>query len=221
MDLDTTRAKNSFQNILNDLEEKRLDILVGTQMVAKGLDFADVTVIGIINADSLLKYPDFRSNERSFQMLAQVSGRAGRRGTQGKVVIQTYDPNHRVIKQVIENDYEGMFEFEIAERKNFKYPPFYRVINLDVKHMDPDVLRNQAIYLANQLRQYFGDSVVGPETPLIGRIRNYFIQSIMLKFDKSTISLNKVKATIRDVILQYQTTKLSKGSIVQPDVDPY
>lgn len=221
MDLDTTRAKNSFQNILNDLEEKRLDILVGTQMVAKGLDFADVTVIGIINADSLLKYPDFRSNERSFQMLAQVSGRAGRRGTQGKVVIQTYDPNHRVIKQVIENDYEGMFEFEIAERKNFKYPPFYRVINLDVKHMDPDVLRNQAVYLANQLRQYFGDSVVGPETPLIGRIRNYFIQSIMLKFDKSTISLNKVKATIRDVILQYQTTKLSKGSIVQPDVDPY
>lgn len=221
MDLDTTRAKNSFQNILNDLEEKRLDILVGTQMVAKGLDFADVTVIGIINADSLLKYPDFRSNERSFQMLAQVSGRAGRRGTQGKVVIQTYDPNHRVIKQVIENDYEGMFEFEIAERKNFKYPPFYRVINLDVKHMDPDVLRNQALYLANQLRQYFGDSVVGPETPLIGRIRNYFIQSIMLKFDKSTISLNKVKATIREVILQYQTTKLSKGSIVQPDVDPY
>ena len=221
MDLDTTRAKNSFQNILNDLEEKRLDILVGTQMVAKGLDFADVTVIGIINADSLLKYPDYRANERSFQMLAQVSGRAGRRGKQGKVVIQTYDPNHRVIKQVIENDYEGMFDYEINERKNFKYPPFYRIINLDVKHKDPVVLHNQAEYLASQLRQYFGDSVIGPEPPLISRIRNYFIQSIMLKFDRSTVSLNKVKVTIREVILQYQTTKLSKGSMVQPDVDPY
>jgi len=221
MDLDTTRSRNSLQNILNDLEEKKIDVLVGTQMVAKGLDFAEVTVIGIINADSLLKFPDYRANERSYQMLAQVSGRAGRRGKQGKVVIQTYDPGHRVIKQVIENDYHDLYFTEMEERKSFKYPPFYRMINLDVKHKNQDIVINQAIYLANELRKQFGDRVIGPESPLINRIRNYYIQSIMLKIEKDGVSINKVKTTLRDVITQFQTTKLSKGSIVQPDVDPY
>ncbi|MES2279754.1 MAG: primosomal protein N' [Bacteroidota bacterium] len=221
MDLDTTRSKNAFQNILNDLDEKRIDILAGTQMVAKGLDFAGVTVIGIISADSLLKYPDFRANERAFQMLSQVSGRAGRRGKQGKVVIQTYDPGHRVIKQVIENDYVDLYNTEMTERKSFKYPPFYRLIQLDIKHKDPEVLYHQAEYLGRELRKHFDDRVIGPEYPLVGRIRNYFIKSILMKFEKDGVSMQKVKATIRDVILQYNTTKLSKGSIVQPDVDPY
>ncbi len=221
MDLDTTRSRSSLQTILNNLEEKKIDILVGTQMVAKGLDFADVTVIGIINADSLLKFPDYRANERSYQLLAQVSGRAGRRGKQGKVVIQTYDPAHRVIKQVIENNYHDLYFTEMEERKSFKYPPFYRIINLDIKHKDPEILYNQSVYLANELRKQFGDRVIGPESPLISRIRNYYIKSIMLKFEKDGISINKVKAAIRDVITQFQTTKLSKGSIIQPDVDPY
>jgi primosomal protein N' (replication factor Y) len=221
MDLDTTRSRNSLQAILNNLEEKKIDILVGTQMVAKGLDFADVTVIGIINADSLLKYPDYRANERSYQMLAQVSGRAGRRGKQGKVVIQTYDPGHRVIKQVIANDYADLYFTEMEERKSFKYPPYYRIINLDIKHKNPEILYNQAEYLANELRKHFGERVIGPEQPLINRIRNYYIKSIMLKFERDTISIVKAKAIIRDVITQFQTTKLSKGSIVQPDVDPY
>jgi primosomal protein N' (replication factor Y) len=221
MDLDTTRSRNSLQTILNNLEEKKIDVLIGTQMVAKGLDFADVTVIGIINADSLLKYPDYRANERSYQMLAQVSGRAGRRGKQGKVVIQTYDPNHRVIKQVIENDYSDLYFTEMEERKSFKYPPYYRIISMDVKHRNPEILYNQAEYLANELRKHFGDRVIGPEAPLINRIRNYYIKSIMLKFERDTISIVKAKAIIRDVITQFQTTKLSKGSIVQPDVDPY
>jgi primosomal protein N' (replication factor Y) len=221
MDLDTTRSRNSLQTILNDLEEKKIDILVGTQMVAKGLDFSEVTVIGIINADSLLKFPDYRANERSFQMLAQVSGRAGRRGKQGKVVIQTYDPGHRVIKQVIENDYTNLYFTEMEERRSFKYPPFYRIINLDVKHKDPDAVNNQAAYLAAELRKHFGDRVIGPEFPLIGRIRNYYIKTIMLKFEKDGISMNKAKTIMREVITQFQTTKLSKGSVVQPDVDPY
>ncbi|UEG55245.1 primosomal protein N' [Mucilaginibacter daejeonensis] len=221
MDLDTTRARNSFQNLLNDLEEKRIDILVGTQMVAKGLDFSDVTVIGIINADSLLKYPDYRANERSFQMLAQVSGRAGRRGKQGKVVIQTYNPHHRVIDQVIRNDYKELYLTEIEERKGFKYPPFYRMINLDIKHKEPEKLYLQAEYLATELRKHFGDRVIGPEVPLISRIRNYYIRSIMLKFEKDGISIVKVKAVIKDIILQFNTTKLSKGCIIQADVDPY
>jgi primosomal protein N' (replication factor Y) len=221
MDLDTTRARNAYQNMLNDLEEKRIDILVGTQMVAKGLDFSDVTVIGIINADSLLKYPDYRANERSFQMLAQVSGRAGRRGKQGKVVIQTYNPHHRVIDQVIRNDYKELYLTEIDERKNFKYPPFYRIIQMDVKHKDAERLFHQAEYLANELRKHFGDRVIGPEFPLISRIRNFYIKSIMLKFERDSISIVKVKTIIREVILQFQTTKLSKGCLVQPDVDPY
>jgi primosomal protein N' (replication factor Y) (superfamily II helicase) len=221
MDLDTTRARNAYQNMLNDLEEKRLDILVGTQMVAKGLDFSDVTVIGIINADSLLKYPDYRANERSFQMLAQVSGRAGRRGKQGRVVIQTYNPHHRVIDQVIRNDYKELYLTEIEERKSFKYPPFYRIIQMDVKHRDAEKLFHQAEYLANELRKHFGDRVIGPEFPLISRIRNFYIKSIMLKFEKDSVSIAKVKTVIRDVIQQFQTTKLSKGCLIQPDVDPY
>ena len=221
MDLDTTRARNAYQNLLNDLEEKRIDILVGTQMVAKGLDFSDVTVIGIINADSLLKYPDYRANERSFQMLAQVSGRAGRRGKQGKVVIQTYNPQHRVIDQVIRNDYKELYLTEIEERKNFKYPPFYRIIQIDIKHKDAEKLYHQAEYMAVELRKHFGDRVIGPEYPLVGRIRNFYIKSIMLKFEKDNISIVKVKAVIRDVVQQFQTTKLSKGCIIQPNVDPY
>ncbi len=221
MDLDTTRSRNSLQIILNNLEEKKIDILIGTQMVAKGLDFADVTVIGIINADSLLKYPDYRANERSYQMLSQVSGRAGRRGKQGKVVIQTYDPNHRVIKQVIESDYNDLYFTEMEERKSFKYPPYFRIISMDLKHKNPEILYNQAEYMANELRKHFGDRVIGPEAPLINRIRNYYIKSIMLKFERDTISIGKAKAIIRDVITQFQTTKLSKGSVIQPDVDPY
>lgn len=221
MDLDTTRSRNSLQTILNNLEEKKIDILVGTQMVAKGLDFSDVTVIGIINADSLLKFPDYRANERSYQMLAQVSGRAGRRGKQGRVVIQTYDPGHRVIRQVIENDYKDLYFTEMEERRSFKYPPFYRIISLDVKHKDPEIVTNQAIYLANELRKQFDDRVIGPEAPLVSRIRNYYIKTIMLKFEKDAVSINKAKTIVRDVITQFQTTKLSKGSIVQPDVDPY
>jgi primosomal protein N' (replication factor Y) len=222
MDLDTTRSRNSLQTILNNLEEKKIDILVGTQMVAKGLDFADVTVIGIINADSLLKFPDYRANERSYQLLAQVSGRAGRRGKQGKVVIQTYDVNHRVIKQVIENDYKDLYLTEMNERRGFKYPPFYRLINLDIKHKNPEIVHHQAEYLARGLRSHFGeDRVIGPQAPLVARIRNFYIYSILLKFEKDTISVNKAKALIRDMITQFQTTKLSKGSIIQPDVDPY
>ena len=221
MDMDTTRSKMAFQNILNDIEEKKIDVLVGTQMVAKGLDFPDITVIGIINADSLLKYPDYRANERSYQLLAQVSGRAGRRGKQGKVIIQTHDPNHRVIRQVIENDYTSLYETEIAERLSFKYPPFYRVIQLDIKHKNPEQLYHQAEYLATELRKHFADRVIGPEQPLINRIRNYYIKTIMMKFEKDTVSIAKVKTILKEVILQFETTKLSKGCIVQADVDPY
>ncbi len=220
MDLDTTRSKMSFQNILSDLEDKKTDILVGTQMVAKGLDFSDVTVIGIVNADSLLKFPDFRANERSFQMLAQVSGRAGRRGKKGKVVIQTYDPHHRIINQVIRNDYAEMYQMEMNERQQFKYPPFYRVVRLDVKHKNAEVLFHQAEYLGNALKKQFGDRVLGPEFPLINRIRNYYIKTIIIKIEKEGTSMVRVKTILKEAILQFQTEKISKGSLIRVDVDP-
>ncbi len=221
MDLDTTRTKMAFHNILSDLEDKKTDILVGTQMVAKGLDFSDVTVIGIVNADSLLKFPDFRANERSFQMLAQVSGRAGRRGKKGKVVIQTYDPHHRIIDQVIRNDYAEMYQMEMAERMQFKYPPFYRIIQLDVKHKNAEALHYQAEYLGNALKKQFGGRVLGPEFPLINRIRNYYIKTIVLKIEKEGTSIVRVKNILKETILQFQTEKISKGNLVRIDVDPY
>lgn len=136
-------------------------------------------------------------------------------------MIQTYDPNHRVIKQVIENDYKDLYLTEMEERRAFKYPPFYRIINLDIKHKNADVLYNQAEYLALELRKNFGERVIGPEVPLVSRIRNYYIKSIMLKFEKDGVSIGRVKAVIRDIITQFQTIKLSKGSIIQADVDPY
>jgi primosomal protein N' (replication factor Y) len=137
------------------------------------------------------------------------------------VVIQTYNPEHRVIGQVIRNDYKELYLTEIEERKSFKYPPFYRIIQMDIKHRDAEKLYYQAEYLAVELRKHFGDRVIGPEYPLISRIRNFYIKSIMLKFERDSISIVKVKAVIRDVIQEFQTTKLSKGCIVQPNVDPY
>ncbi|MES3019233.1 MAG: primosomal protein N' [Bacteroidota bacterium] len=221
MDLDSTRSRNSFQLLLNDFEEGRIDILVGTQMVAKGLDFGNVTTIGIISADSMLNYPDFRAFEKSFQMLSQVSGRAGRRAKQGKVIIQAYDVSHRVISQVVRNDYEEMFDTEILERRNFHYPPLYRLIQLDVKHKDLSKLVTVAESLAGILRSQFADRVLGPEAPLIGRIRNYYIQTILIKIEKEGVSVQKIKYALRDILTSFDADPANKGSYIQTDVDPY
>jgi primosomal protein N' (replication factor Y) len=221
MDLDSTRSRNSFQVLLNDFEEGRIDILVGTQMVAKGLDFGNVTTIGIISADSMLNYPDFRAFEKSFQMLSQVSGRAGRRAKQGKVIIQAYDTSHRVISQVIRNDYEEMFDTEILERRNFHYPPLYRLIQLDVKHKDLSKLVAIASSLAGILRLQFADRILGPEAPLIGRIRNYYIKTILIKVEKEGVSVQKIKDALRDILTTFDTDPANKGVYIQTDVDPY
>jgi primosomal protein N' (replication factor Y) len=221
MDLDSTRSKNSFQTLLNDFEEGKIDILVGTQMVAKGLDFGNVSTIGIISADSMLNYPDFRAFERSFQLLSQVSGRAGRRAKQGRVIIQAYNTSHRVISQVKANDYDGMFDTEILERRNFHYPPLYRLIQLDVKHKDLSQLVVIAASLANILRAQFGDRVLGPETPLVGRIRNYYIQTILIKVEKEGVSVNRIKQALRDILAKFDADPINKGAYIQTDVDPY
>jgi primosomal protein N' (replication factor Y) len=221
MDLDSTRTRNSFQVLLNDFEEGKIDILVGTQMVAKGLDFGNVTTIGIISADSMLNYPDFRAFERSYQMLAQVSGRAGRRAKQGKVIIQAYNTSHRIISQVISTNYEEMFDTEILERRNFHYPPLYRLIQLDVKHKDLSKLIFMANSLAKTLRSNFGSRVLGPEAPMINRIRNYYIQTILIKVEREGVSIQKIKEALQQILIQFDSQSVNKGAYIHIDVDPY
>lgn len=221
MDYDTTRNKNAHQNILNDFEERKIDVLVGTQMVAKGLDFDNITLIGIVNADSMIQFPDFRAFERSFQMLSQVAGRAGRRSKQGKVIIQTYDIKHRIIKQVVDNDYEGMFREEMIERKQFKYPPFYKIIQIDIKHKDLGKLFVIAENFAKDLKIHLGEMILGPQSPLIGRIRNYYIQSIIIKMDWKNQSVAKIKTLLKDKVSLFEADKANKGAYLVIDVDPY
>lgn len=220
LDIDSTRTKNSLQKIIADFQDKKTDILIGTQMVAKGLDFDNVTLIGVINADTLLNYPDFRAFERSFQLLSQVSGRAGRREKQGMVCIQAYDDQHRIIKQVVENDYVQMYEDEIIERKQFDYPPFTKLIFINLKHKDMDVINAAATQFAKILRNRLGSRVLGPEQPLISKIRNYHIRQIIIKSDRHT-AIQKVKAMLSEEITKFNTEKHFKGVIIQLDVDPY
>lgn len=220
LDLDSTRTKNGMQQILSDFQDKKSQILIGTQMVAKGLDFDNVSLIGVINADTLLNYPDFRAFERSYQLLSQVAGRAGRREKQGKVVIQAYDDSHRIIKQVVANDYEQMYADEMAERKQFNYPPFSRLIFIYVKHKDANVLNVAAQSLANALKAQLGNRILGPEQPLVSRIRNYYIKQIIIKTEKNA-AIQKVKAVVKNTIKDFNAQKDFKSVITQIDVDPY
>ncbi|WP_113635869.1 replication restart helicase PriA [Nubsella zeaxanthinifaciens] len=220
LDLDSTRSKNGMQQIIRDFQEKKADILIGTQMVAKGLDFENVSLIGVINADTLLNYPDFRAFERSYQLLAQVAGRAGRRDKQGKVCIQAYADDHRIIQQVVNNDYEQMYADELEERRQFNYPPFSRLIFINVKHKDADVLNLAAQTLAANLRGQLGKRVLGPEQPLVSRVRNYYIKQIILKIER-TAAIQKVKTVLVDTIRDFNSQKDFRSVITQIDVDPY
>ncbi len=165
MDLDTTRAKNAYEKIFEDFADRRIDILVGTQMVTKGLDFENVSIVGVLNADNMINFPDFRSFERSFQMLVQVAGRAGRKDKKGKVIIQSFNPYHSVIQYVVENSYQKMYDSQILERKNYKYPPFYRLIKFTLKHKDYRDLNDTAADFAQLLQNAFGNRVLGPTFP--------------------------------------------------------
>lgn len=220
LDVDSTRTKNGLQQIISDFQEKKTDILIGTQMVAKGLDFDNVTLIGVINADTLFNYPDFRAFERSYQLLAQVAGRAGRRDKQGKVIIQAYDDSHRIIKQVIENKYLEMYHDELAERRQFHYPPFTRLIFINIKHKDQDLLNVAAQRFATALRVQLGSRVLGPEQPMVARIRNYYIKQVILKSDKDT-AIQKLKSILKETIVQFQSEKDYRAVNIQVDVDPY
>lgn len=221
LDLDSTRGKHGFDKIIAAFDDHEFDVLIGTQMVAKGLDFGRVSLIGIINADGIINFPDFRAYERAFSLFEQVSGRAGRRDQKGKVIIQTYSPQHPVIEQVLQHDYLGMFMREVTERKNFDYPPFIRLIKLDIKHGDQQQVHYSAQQLAKALRTHLGTRVLGPEPPLVARVRNKYIQTITLKIERTGISITKVKDLIRETLIGFELDKKNAGVQVQIDVDPY
>lgn len=219
MDLDTTRTKHAHYRIISDFEERRVDVLTGTQMVTKGLDFDNVSLVGILNADNMISFPDFRSFERSYQMMAQVSGRAGRKNKQGKVVIQTRNPQHPVIKLVIGNDYEGMYQMQITERRQFNYPPYSRLVRLSLKHKEPEPLNIAAAGLARMLRKEFPQQILGPEFPIVSRIRNYYIKEILVKLRRDA-ALAASKEKIRTIINAFLKTTTQKQVRIVVDVDP-
>jgi primosomal protein N' (replication factor Y) (superfamily II helicase) len=219
MDLDTTRSKKAHENLIGEFEKGNIDILIGTQMVTKGLDFEKVSLVGILDADSMLNFPDFRAHERAFQLMAQVSGRAGRKHKQGLVVLQTNNPEHQVVKQVIDNDYKGLYDNQFSERQHFKYPPFYRLIELTVKHKDANKTDRAAKNLALGLRHLFGDRVLGPHAPLIGRIQNLYIREIMLKIERNA-SPQKAKEMVQAAIHSLIAQPEYRSVAVTIDVDP-
>jgi primosomal protein N' (replication factor Y) len=220
MDQDTMRNKNSFGKIISSFESGQIDILIGTQMIAKGLDFENLTVVGILNAEGLLNYPDFRANEKAFQMMAQVSGRAGRRQKHGKVIIQTSDPENRIIKQVLNNDFRGMYETQLEERKLFNYPPYCRLVRIIVKHRDKIKLNELSSLLGNDLRKTFGSRVLGPEFPVISRIQFWYIKNILIKIEKDK-PLARAKELIGEAIERTEKIKGAGQLRINIDVDPY
>lgn len=219
MDLDTTRAKHAYSKIISAFENREIDILIGTQMVTKGLDFDNVGLVGILSADQLLNFPDFRSFERSYHLMSQVAGRAGRKSKRGKVIVQTFEPNHWIIQKVMAHDFEGFYKQEIIERRNFHYPPFFRIIILKMKHRKRETLEAGAAILAKSLQAVFKDRVLGPEIPAVGRVRNMFIKHITLKFERDA-SAKKVKDIVKDKIDVFLSDHDFRSIRIDIDVDP-
>ncbi|WP_340154708.1 primosomal protein N' [uncultured Winogradskyella sp.] len=220
MDLDTTRGKYGFEKIINSFEQREVDILVGTQMLTKGLDFRFVKLVGIMNADNLLNFPDFRAHERSYQLMAQVSGRAGRTDLRGKVLIQTYNPHHNILQQVSTNSYKEMFAEQMNERYNFKYPPIYRLIKITFKHKDYNRVNLAADWYAKSLKQYFKSNVLGPEFPPVSRIRNLYHKNVLVKIPHQQ-SLVKTKEAIKKIDNSFNSVKEFRPVRVVINVDNY
>jgi primosomal protein N' (replication factor Y) len=220
MDQDTTRGKFGFERIIDSFKNREVDVLVGTQMLAKGLDFDNVSLVGIMNADNMLYHPDFRAFERSFQMMTQVSGRAGRSEKRGKVIIQTYNPNHNTIQQVTHNDYFGMYTEQLYERQIYQYPPYFRLIKLTLKHRDFDKLKEGSMWLYQVMQQNLKIPVLGPEEPPIGRIRNEYIRTILVKIPQNQ-SLQGTKKTIQKILDSFDTVSQFRAIKIAVNVDFY
>ena len=219
LDLDTAGSKSSYQRILSDFEEQRIDLLVGTQMVSKGLDFEHVSTVGILDADQLLNFPDFRAHERSFQLMAQVSGRSGRKNKRGKVIIQTRQPDHWVIRDVVNNNYESFFFREMEDRRNFGYPPHSRLIDLRIRHKEEVLVHEAAGRLAVLLRNRLGSRIHGPHIPLVPRVRNQYYRTILVNMPKDESS-SAIKLQLKETILQFQADRKFSPVQIIPDVDP-
>ncbi|MDI6051165.1 primosomal protein N' [Flavobacterium sp. XS2P24] len=220
MDQDTTRGKFGFEKIIDSFKNREMDILVGTQMLAKGLDFDNVSLVGIMNADNMLYHPDFRAFERSFQMMTQVAGRAGRSEKQGKVVIQTYNPNHNTIQQVTYNDYLGMYKEQLYDRQIYKYPPYFRIIKLTLKQRDFDKLKEGSMWLYQVMSQNLNMPVLGPEEPAISRIRNEYIRTIIIKIPQNA-SIVSTKKTIQKMLNSFEAVAQYRAIKVTSNVDFY
>lgn len=220
MDLDTTRGKFGFDKLITAFEQNEIDILVGTQMLTKGLDFRNVKLVGIMNADNMLNFPDFRAHERSFQLMMQVSGRAGRTDERGKVLIQTYNPHHKILQQVSTNNYVEMYAEQMDERHNFKYPPIYRLIKITLRHKDFNIVNIGAEWYATALKQVFKSNVLGPEFPPISRIRNQFHKNILIKIPQQQ-SLSKTKKAIVKINNSFLSIKEFRLVRVILNVDNY
>ncbi|MFN8259222.1 MAG: primosomal protein N' [Bacteroidales bacterium] len=220
MDLDSARGKKAHSKLIYDIENQNVDIIIGTQMISKGLDFENVNLVGILDANQMLSYPDFRSYEKSYQLMAQVGGRAGRKNTRGKVIIQTSTPENHIINYVVRNDYEGMFKNQAMERKQFKYPPFYRLIQITLKHKDKNTLDKASEYFANRLKKNIPQNVIGPEYPIVSKTFDHYLKSILVKSENATQS-----ALFKTQILEIERDTLQfsefKSLQIIYDVDPY
>ena len=219
MDLDTTRTKNAYERIIHDFSQGRTNVLIGTQMVTKGLDFDKVSVVGILNADAMLNYPDFRAYEQAFMMMAQVSGRAGRKGKRGLVLLQTTSPELPVIGQVVRNDYQAFYTDLLEERRLFRYPPFFRLVYVYLKHAKEQVAETAGIELGSRLRQLFGDRVLGPDKPAVARVKTLHIRKLVLKLEPS-LSGEQVRQCLRYAHNEMAKDKKYATLHVFYDVDP-
>ncbi len=218
MDQDTTRGKNGHAKIITALEQGEIDILVGTQMLTKGLDFKNVSLVGVLNADNMLNFPDFRAHERSFQLIQQVAGRAGRSLKRGKVLIQTYNPHHQILQQVSVNDYQSMYKDQIEERHQYKYPPFYRLIKITCKHKDYQKVNDGSLWLAKSMRSLFKEFVLGPEYPPVARIRNQYHKHILIKIPQGQ-SIKQTKLAIHKILNKFAIIKEFSGVRILINVD--
>jgi primosomal protein N' (replication factor Y) len=229
MDIDTVRGKNAHDVLIQQFEQRRIDILVGTQMVVKGLDFDNVELVGILDADGLLHFADFRVNERAFQLMEQVSGRAGRKPSSaeasegkkdiGKVVVQTAQPSHPVLQFVQQHDYKRMFTSELETRKHFFYPPFSRLIQISFKHKFREVVERAAVQFAASLKNKYGDYIVGPAEPVIGRVRNQYLMELLLKLPRDTKTIVQCKKDILEQVAVLHQDKSFRNVVVVADVD--
>ena len=211
--------KRSYQKIISDFESRKIDILIGTQMISKGLDFSNVRLVGVLNADNLLFFPDFRAYEKAYQLLAQVSGRAGRKRKQGKVIIQTSDPEHPVLQWVVQGDYMKMYNSQMAERGIFKYPPYYRLIKITLKHKDLGKLNEAGGMIARELKKIFGSRVLGPEFPQISKIQLYHLKILLIKFERGS-KYSEFKRTLSEAIRKFESVKEFSQLKIVIDVDP-